>query len=434
MAPRSYEHTSITFEVYPKIVLKNQKTSVRISPLFVRPLIENHRYKIVAAPMEYDTFDRSKRQTQYVTCINNSVTCEFTYETEQEYRLLLFSEDDDFKDTIGIFHIFCLEEDLFLRRPFKGDFHLHSYYSDGRNSPGFIAASCRKKGLDFMAITDHREYAPSVEAQQAFKDYDIDLKIFRGEEIHPPKTETHMIGFGAYESVKRYFADEERYIELINNKKASLADELRDLDCEMEKYEYASCLYCIEKVREDGGICTFAHPYWATGNRYNISTPLTEKILKSGCFDAYELFNGDNMDINTIQLALYHDLYKQYNIPLVSGTDAHGIIDNHYFGTFHTIVYAEDCEFHNIKQNIKELNSVVVKPQKDNPPLVFGNLRLIKFTMYLLREILPIHDEMCGMEGILMEHALRGGKKAQAALSMVKGQTSDFYKKVYGTK
>lgn len=428
MAPRKYEDTALTFDVSPKILLKGKTTEVQIRPIFAKPFMEGALYSITTAPMEYDTYDTAARLTQRVVCENNTLICSLTFNQEQEYRILL-SEGEDISDPIGVLHLYCVEEDLYQKRPFKGDFHLHSFYSDGRNSPGFITASCRKAGLDFMAITDHRAHDPSVEAQNVFSDMDIDLAIFRGEEIHPPKTHTHMVGFGNMQSVKSNFADEEAYISLIKEK-SRFVDQV---ETDQEKYEYASCSFVIEKVRQEGGICIFAHPYWATGNRYNVTTPLTEAFLKSGIFDAFELFNGDSMDINAIQLALYHDLYKQYKIPLVSGTDAHGVIRHGFFGTFCTVVYSEDCSFDSLVKNIHGMNSAVVMPSKEGSPFVYGPLRLVKYTMYLLREIFPLHDELCKEEGILMDSALRGSKKAIAALSSVKGQTKDLYDKMYGT-
>jgi hypothetical protein len=368
------------------------------------------------------------RPYRMAKCINQTLTCSFVFDHEQEYRLLLSCEDNDFQDTIAVFHLYCVDQDLYSLRPYKGDFHLHSHYSDGRNTPGYIAAACRKVGLDFMAITDHREYNPSVEAQEAFAGMDIDLKIFRGEEIHPPRTSTHMVGFGNKDTVKKYYGSEEEYVSFIKEKSRSVDF----LETEKERYEYASCLYVIEKVRQEGGICIFAHPYWAAGDRYNVSTPLTEAFLKTGIFDAFELFNGDYLDINAIQLALYHDLYKQYKIPLVSGTDAHGIINHTFFGTFHTVVFAESCEENSLFDNIKKLNSVVVMPIRGSAPFVYGPLRLVKYTMYLLREVIPLHDDLCKEEGILMEYALRGSQKAIKALSVLKGQTTDYYDKIFG--
>jgi hypothetical protein len=51
MAPRVYENTALIFDVYPKVVLKNENTTIRIKSLFGTPLLEGGMYKITAAPM-----------------------------------------------------------------------------------------------------------------------------------------------------------------------------------------------------------------------------------------------------------------------------------------------------------------------------------------------------------------------------------------------
>jgi predicted metal-dependent phosphoesterase TrpH len=83
------------------------------------------------------------------------------------------------------FSVYSVNDDLLSRVPYKGDMHIHTYYSDGIESPAYVASSCRKIGLDFVAITDHGKYFPSIEAIDTFKDLDLDFKIFPGEEVHP---------------------------------------------------------------------------------------------------------------------------------------------------------------------------------------------------------------------------------------------------------
>ena len=46
MAPRVYENTALIFDVYPKVVLKNENTTIRIKSLFGTPLLEGGMYKI----------------------------------------------------------------------------------------------------------------------------------------------------------------------------------------------------------------------------------------------------------------------------------------------------------------------------------------------------------------------------------------------------
>ena len=35
------------------------------------------------------------------------------------------------------------------------DLHLHTYYSDGKESPAVVVARAKAMGIDVMAITDH---------------------------------------------------------------------------------------------------------------------------------------------------------------------------------------------------------------------------------------------------------------------------------------
>ena len=37
------------------------------------------------------------------------------------------------------FHVYALDEDLFALSPFKGDMHIHSTNSDGKNKPVEVA-------------------------------------------------------------------------------------------------------------------------------------------------------------------------------------------------------------------------------------------------------------------------------------------------------
>ena len=51
-----------------------------------------------------------------------------------------------------------------------------------------MCANYRRDGFDFLAITDHGRYYPSLEAIEAYKNIPTGLKIFRGEEVHRRET------------------------------------------------------------------------------------------------------------------------------------------------------------------------------------------------------------------------------------------------------
>lgn len=63
------------------------------------------------------------------------------------------------------------------RQWFKGDTHLHTTNSDGVLTKGQLVEACKKKGLDFMIITDHN--FNSVEKSY----FDGDMLIIQGQEI-----------------------------------------------------------------------------------------------------------------------------------------------------------------------------------------------------------------------------------------------------------
>lgn len=63
------------------------------------------------------------------------------------------------------------------RQWYKGDTHLHTINSDGVLTKGQLVEACKKKGLDFMIITDHN--FNSVKKSY----YDGDMLIIQGQEI-----------------------------------------------------------------------------------------------------------------------------------------------------------------------------------------------------------------------------------------------------------
>jgi predicted metal-dependent phosphoesterase TrpH len=62
--------------------------------------------------------------------------------------------------------------------PLRGDFHVHSRHSDGKEEPAVVCANYRRDGFDFLAITDHRRYFPSLRAIEAYKNIPTGLKIY----------------------------------------------------------------------------------------------------------------------------------------------------------------------------------------------------------------------------------------------------------------
>lgn len=350
---------------------------------------------------------------------------------EQEYHVELRSrlaEDND--RCIARGRVYGLKPDLSGLRPFKGDFHMHSVRSDGQDVPSEVAVASRRTGLDFMALTDHRLYEPSLEAMQPFKGLEVGLSMFPGEEIHPPGNPVHMINFGGSSSVNALF-DGEAYQKGV----ADIAAGLDGLRRDERRDQYASCLWCYDKIRELGGIGVFCHPYWNCGGHYNVCEELMVRHFQDRAFDAYEVIGGyDTHEYasNTLQIARYHEERLQdANLPVVGASDAHGCNVDKLFGWYYTIIFSPSCALGDIASAVRELRSVAVAVLPGRAPEVVGPHRLVKLAMFLMREYMPGHDSICAEDSEAMNRLLAGDEDAPADLLEFRRKLSDYHESVW---
>jgi hypothetical protein len=355
---------------------------------------------------------------------------EYTFWGEQEYVLLVQPLDSQGEATE--YRLYSLEDDLFSRRPYKGDLHLHSNRSDGREPPAYVAAASRRIGLDFMAVTDHRLYAPSLEAIRAFADMPIDLRIYPGEEVHPPNCSVHIINFGGSSSVNERFAGPSYRAEV-----QAIQDALIGVPPSVDPYQYAACLWCYAKIREAGGLSLFCHPYWFTCHRYDVPESLTTQLLDAQPWDALEVIGGyfrKEVESNMLQVARYHEeRARGRRIPIVGVSDAHGCERGELFGWYYTIVFAPSTDFSDLVQSIKGLYSVAVEALPGESARAHGPFRLAKYAHFLLREVFPQHDALCAHEGNLMLAHLAGDPEAAPHLREREGAVGQLYADLWGT-
>lgn len=414
---------TVYFKVYPAVVLSGTEATIRIRPLYDHcKFDESKEYEIVQIPMAINGF-QCKRYSARLRPEDGILNFVCVFEEEQEHKLEVSVLTDSGKKHVGTFDIYSVEKDIYERRPFKGDMHMHSWCSDGKEAPAYVAAACRRIGLDFMAVTDHGKYGPSIEAQEAFKSVDIGLRIYRGEEVHPPENAVHMINFGGSFSVNEFF-DKEEYFDGIK----TLDETTGDLPTNVNRYQYLSCVWCFTKIREAGGLGIFCHPYWVYRYVYDVSSGLTEYMFENQPFDALELLGGyplSEVDSNTLQIACYNEQRsKGKKIPIVGVSDAHGCETDELFGWYYTIVFAESLELPEIIGSIKDLYSVAVEAIPGQPVRVYGPLRLVKYALFLLKTVFPEHDSNCFLEGKLMLHYLSGEQNAADRIKELKTRNS----------
>ena len=79
----------------------------------------------------------------------------------------------------------------------KGDFHIHTYYSDGVFSPEKIVDLSLDAGLQVIALTDHDNVLSYDVAMEYLKTKEVDFKIIRGIEVNTlyKDYEVHILGY-----------------------------------------------------------------------------------------------------------------------------------------------------------------------------------------------------------------------------------------------
>lgn len=365
---------------------------------------------------------------------------EFTFGNEQKWFVRVFDRDDERgpnefmnrsnQNPVAELAVYALEEDLYRTIPLMGDLHLHTTGSDGREEGPIVAAAYRRNGFDFIAVTDHFYYEPSVETRRFFEDVPIGLNICRGEEVHAPQNHTHIVNFGGSESVNSFWRDHtDEYYAQVNELMAAMPRYPG-----VDPFEYAASTLIFQKIRECGGAAIFAHPHW-TPNVYHIREAMSDRFFEDGAFDAFELVSGYGPK-NLLQLALWQEHAARGHVyPVVGSSDAHVQDDGCAPSSFtraRTVVFAEENSERSLVRAVKSHHSVAVQDMPGAEyPLVYGERRMVKLALFALEEYFPVHDEMCVTEGAWMKAYALGDEQAASRLRMISGDMPALWQKYF---
>jgi hypothetical protein len=208
---------------------------------------------------------------------------------------------------------------------YRGDCHLHSWYSDGRRTPAEIAALARAAGLDFINSSEHNTH--SAHAHWAAEAGD-DLLILLGEEV--TTRNGHVVALGTDPGTFvdwRYRARDNRF------------------------GHYA------REIRRAGGLVVPAHPH-ATCIGCNWKFGFGEA-------DAVEVWNGPYTPDDEVSLADWDSTLAlaartgEDWTPAMGSSDAHR--DPDPVGTPQTVVLADDLTREAILDGIKAGRSYVAE-------------------------------------------------------------------------
>lgn len=423
------------YDIYPKIIPSQKETKITIKPLSPHKAFAKEEYRVQILPMTYEHYAASKykpvvikvQPVDGVICFTHS----FIGEQEHQIRLYRTSSLQTCEVTLSVYSLY---EDLMRLRPYLGDFHVHSCYSDGLESPAFVAAMYRQEGFDFAAITDHGMYKPSLEAIQTYQDLDLDFKLYPGEEVHTPFNHVHIIHFGGRQSINeqaKFNTDvlwscdaRPEWIEAVRD----LEKTLPELPEGVDSFVHASCLYIFQKIREAGGLGIFCHPHWIA-DVYHVADSFTKFYLQNHFADAFELIGGQSSLENGMQLALYHDLHSK--IPVVGNSDSHGTLNGKLFKQMKTIVFAQSNSASDIIAAVKQGYCAALNDCGSNDVQIYSSYRMVSYAFYLYYNYFPLHKELCFEEGRLMRAYLAEDSNAKERLLNIKNQTTKLMEKLF---
>ena len=399
------------YAIYPSVLPVGRKMEMIISPLERAFLFSDGEEFIITAIQtdgnedNYDTLCSHKSFP--VTAKDGVIRFSYTCDEESQYLFWLSCEEKK----IAELFVYALEEDLYALTPLKGDFHSHSIRSDGKRDPAALAGHFREQGYDFFALTDHNRFYPGGEVDEAYAGVQLGITRIRGEEVHAPESNVHIVHVGGKSSVADlYFHHQEEYAEEIAVYESRVPADIP----EMYRYRYARAMWATDRIHEAGGLAIFAHPYWQPKNVrvHNVRDQLAKRFLTSGMFDAYELVGamgqvGINRSIN-----LWADLRSEgLKISIVGSSDAHGLEKSATFSHTFSICFAEKNENDAIIAAVRAGMNVAVEAvgnEYDRQYRCYGNLRLVSYAHFLLQHYFPKRQRICQGEGTAMRAYLMG--------------------------
>ena len=450
MKTQAFHHSISCYALFPRAVCTGKETAFTLRGRGMEyALTPGASYLLRVIPHEENnssvllTYSCSDKYDGISARADDDGILHFTYlfEREQTYTLRLHAaEGDGWKQLIDL-RVYAADPDLWERTPMRGNTHCHACPSvDGTEEPAMVAAMYRKAGFDYLAITDHHLLDGSLIAIDALKDFPTGLTLYKGEEVHVPDAYIHAVNVGADfggKGLNTYY-NENR--DVCNAEVAALAETLPDdLPFGVERMDLAWRCWIAKMIHEKGGIAIAAHPFWIW-EAHNTRNAMLRYLAKHHIFDAMEVLGGQepgSMESN-LQIAFWNDMRADgIYMPIVGCDDAHtrhmtwNSLDN-CFNMAWTVIFAKEPSFDGFAESIRGGYSAAVDNYDGTTPNVVGTYRLVRYTVFLLEQYFPVHDELCFTEGQLLWDACQGDDTAHAMLADAAARVKTFESAFFG--
>lgn len=450
---------AVNFKITPSVVEADQETELQIiSRDGIFQFYDDVEYSVEFIPMEESDVPMdakmsllgwdSNRKSYKAHPENGVLHIRYFFRGEQEWRIHISAED--YKDHTNPLYqkyephwhglltahktgitlsVYSLKPDLYRRRALRGDLHIHTYRSDGDNSPALTATQYRKAGYDFIALTDHNVFDSARYAKEKLP-LKTNFEIMRAEEVHNGIPGLfHMVNIGGEYSINEMYLNNPEKIE----QEAMALDGEIEIPEGLDKREYLNRVWLYRAIKKSGGYVIYPHPYWEIANHYHTETKMSRAIIENKLCDAYEILGGCTREGNHLQVELYNQLRAEgLRIPIVGSTDTHSTFrENPYFKSASTIAFCEDRD---PLRAISEGYSVAVEHPEGESVRIYGEFRLVKYAYFLWRTYFSMHNELCFASGKLMECYVLGNPSLKEAIEKTEETISELEEAFFPAK
>lgn len=445
------------FTVTPSVVPADTESSIVIeSTSGTFKFLENVEYDVIFIPteksdvpsdMSVSGWDKN-RVVHTVRASDGKLCLTHNFFGEQEWRIKISSTEeryDKYERDNGIeppkgrwkyveafkkgimVSVYSLLPDLYSRNVKKCDFHIHTTYSDGNETPQRTAANYRKKGFDVIAVTDHNVYNASKDTAKSLE-FMENFKILPGEEVHNGYArKLHIVSVGSKYSVNDIFLDEPERVEA---EVAALKGRV-EVPKGVDEEEYLYRVWTYNEIKKSGGYAVFPHPFWTWKDSYHVETDMSEAVLKNGLCDAFELLGGCTPEENNMQLALYFSLKSNgIKMPIVASSDSHSTMPgSSWFDEDFTVLFEKDGDIFGAAD---KGYSVAVEAVSGEKVRVYGDFRMMKYTHFLIKNYFARRKELCAASGMFVERYLVYGDDCKNLIIECENRIKEFEDKFFG--
>ena len=418
--------------LFPKVVPFGQSVHFELKPRF-RPARMDRFDTVNIRILNKRDHLRGQEMVLSLTA-DGCLSFDFVPEVRGEYIIFIHKTDKHWPDDTALLttSFFAIPGEWSQLRPYKGDLHIHSCYSDGDSSPALMAARARELGLDFAAITDHNYFDSSLLAIERARQQNWDILLYSGEEASYALGLGHILGINLKRSIHEKLLlefNEWNYEKITAGLYRQLKPEIDSVNLlpGVRPEALAYSLAVLSEIHAAGGFAILAHPYWKCSDVFDQFPALYDQLVQLNRHDAVEVLGSVDAEDNWLSVARYQQaLSAGPRPPIVGNSDTHRS-HGHTFGDRYSLVFSESLETYSILDAIRAGRSLACQAAPQGLPVVIGPYEWMEYGYFLLREFFPMHDSLCQTLGKLYQLELETGAVVESQIQLLQSRIQELY-------